>query len=99
MVFHKHVAKHRVTNQAKALRKLYRTILIVYNFDFEEQIEAFDEIHFCIGIWHFKRILRKIQKRSNLAAVICGTQPTSYAAAILDWPRDWPLFISQYDSY
>ncbi len=101
VLFHSFIAKHRLTNQAKALRATgrFHLVLAAGQFDFDEQVAAFDEIHLCRGVGHFLRMVDRIERRAPLHAVVCGTYPISYAESVLDRPRDWPLLVSIYDSY
>ena len=101
VVFHAESAKHRVTNQAKALRRSgrFRLVLLAWRFDYGEQAAVFDEVRFCWGVRHFRALLRRLAARSEIHAVVCDAKPIAYAESLLDRPRRWPLLVSIYDSF
>ncbi len=101
VVFHEKWAKHRVANQARALRASgqYQTILFTWQFHLAELDPSFDEIRIGWSVNQMGREVRSLEAAGNLHSLVCSTTDLALGQACLDENWNVPLVVSTYDSY
>jgi len=92
-------ARTRIHNHALSLAEQgIQTILVAQAYDYHYQKETFVEIHPWLQIENIPGIIKRLEKRLNVIAVISSHQPAAQTLALLKMERDFPLLVDHHDS-